>query len=70
MFAIMVRNRDYKQAQRLIDTMQLNDQALIDYDHLGNFRKYLRELVSKHKLPHQFATRIQDNNKLKVIRIT
>ena len=70
MFAVMVRNRDYKQAQRLIDTVQLNEQVSIEYDHLGNFRKYLRELVSKQDLPHQFATRIQENNKLKVIRIT
>ena len=55
MFAVMVRNRDYKQAQRLIDTVQLNEQVFIEYDHLGNFRKYLRELVSKQDLPHQFG---------------
>ena len=69
MFAVMVRNRDYKQAQRLIDTMQLNDQVFIEYDHLGNFRKYLRELVSKQNLKNQFTTRLEDNNQLKVIRI-
>lgn len=65
----MARNRDYKQAQSLIDEMKLNEQVFINCDHLGNFRKYLRELVFKQNLSHQFATRLEKNNQLKVVRI-
>lgn len=61
-------NNDYQLAKGIIDTMKLHEQVFIDVTSLGNFRKYLREIVNKRQGIEQFTTR-HEIPKVKVIRI-
>lgn len=62
-------NNDYQLAKDIIDTMDLYEQMYVPVTKLNNFRKYLREIVTKRKTTHQFDTRIDETNQLKIVRI-
>jgi len=62
------KSNEYKQAQNIINTLDVNDKVLISISHVPKFRKYLRELVFKAGTTQQYATRIE-NDKLKIVRI-
>lgn len=64
----MSKSPDYQLAKDIIDTMQLHEELSVNTVKLPNFRKYLREIVTKRKGNEQFATRKEDKA-VKVIRI-
>lgn len=64
----MAKN-DYQLAKGIIDSLELNENTFVQPELLPRFRKYLREIVFKRELPYQFTTRLEDDGKIKVIRI-
>jgi hypothetical protein len=66
----MTKSIEYSQAKSIIDSFQLHEEKYINVSHLANFRKYLREIVSKRQGSEQFTTRYDtDKKQIKVIRI-
>lgn len=64
----MASNTDYQLAKSIVDTLSQYEETTVKPSNIGNFRKYLVELVKKEGLGIEYSTKIVDVKK-KTVRV-
>lgn len=64
----MASNTDYQLAKSIVDTLSQYEESTVNPSNVGNFRKYLVELVKKEGLGLEYSTKIVDVKK-KTVRV-
>jgi len=61
----------YQQAKYIFNTAELKQDIVLDIDcnNVATFRKHLSEMIKRKESAKRFASRLLNNNQIKVIRI-
>ncbi len=61
----------YQQAKHVFNTAQLKQDIILDIEqnNVATFRKHLSEMIKRKESYKRFASRLLNNNQIKVIRI-